>query len=106
MDDAFAAMAPGLSGIQIDTHVFRPASYMTSALHRLGIAGLVAGILLVVAVGALLVSWRAALIPLVAVPLSLVSAAWVLQLRGQTLDHDDPPGPCGCDGFDRGRRHR
>jgi Cu/Ag efflux pump CusA len=85
VDDAFAAMAPGLSGIQIDTHVFRPASYMTSALHRLGVSGLVAGILLVIAVGALLVSWRAALIPLVAVPLSLVSAAWVLQLRGQTL---------------------
>jgi Cu/Ag efflux pump CusA len=85
VDDAFAAMAPGLSGIQIDTHVFRPASYMTSALHRLGVAGLVAAVLLLGALGALLASWRAALIPLLAVPLSLVSAAWVLHLRGQTL---------------------
>jgi Cu/Ag efflux pump CusA len=85
VDDAFEAMAPGLSGIQIDTHVFRPASYMTSALHRLGVAGLVTAILLVTALGALLVSWRAALIPLVVVPLSLVAASWVLHLRGQTL---------------------
>jgi Cu/Ag efflux pump CusA len=85
VDEALEAMAPGLSGIEMDDHVFRPASYMTSALRHLGVVGLVTALLLVVVVGALLISWRAILIPVVAVPLSLVSAAWVLHLRGETL---------------------
>jgi len=85
VDAALDAMAPGLAGIEMNAHVFRPASYITTALRQLGIAGLVGGLLLVVAVGALFISWRAVLIPVVAVPLSLVSAAWVLHLRGETL---------------------
>ena len=85
VDEALYAMAPGLAGIEMNAHVFRPASYITTALRQLGIAGLVGGLLLVVAVGALFISWRAVLIPVVAVPLSLVSAAWVLHLRGETL---------------------
>jgi Cu/Ag efflux pump CusA len=85
VDEALDAMAPGLSGINLDANVFRPASYMTTALRHLGVAGLIGALGLVVAVGVLFISWRAVLIPVVAVPLSLVSAAWVLHLRGETL---------------------
>ena len=85
VDEALDAMAPGLSGINLDANVFRPASYMTTALHHLGLAGLIGAGLFLVAVGVLFISWRAVLIPLVAVPLSLASAAWVLHLRGETL---------------------
>ncbi|HKN45383.1 MAG TPA: efflux RND transporter permease subunit, partial [Propionibacteriaceae bacterium] len=85
VDEALDAMAPGLSGINLDANVFRPASYMTTALGHLGVAGLIGALGLVVAVGVLFISWRAVLIPVVAVPLSLVSAAWVLHLRGETL---------------------
>jgi Cu/Ag efflux pump CusA len=85
VEEALDAMAPGLAGINMDAHVFRPASYMTTALRNLGVAGLVSGLLLVVSVGLLFTSWRVVVIPLLAVPLSLVSAAWVLHLRGETL---------------------
>ena len=85
VDEALDAMAPGLSGINLDANVFRPASYMSTALRHLGVAGLIGALGLVVAVGLLFISWRAVLIPVVAVPLSLVSAAWVLHLRGETL---------------------
>jgi multidrug efflux pump subunit AcrB len=85
VDEALEAMAPGLSGIVLDDHVFRPADYLTTGLKHLGIAGLVGAVLLVVALGALLISWRAMLIPAVALPLSLISASWVLHLRGETL---------------------
>src|SRR4249920_2666405 len=85
VDEALDAMAPGLAGIDMDANVFRPASYMTTALRHLGVAGLIGALGLVVAVGVLFISWRAVLIPVVAVPLSLVSAAWVLHLRGETL---------------------
>ena len=51
VDEALDAMAPGLAGIDLDANVFRPASYMTTALRHLGVAGLVGALLLVVAVG-------------------------------------------------------
>ncbi len=41
VDEALDAMAPGLSGIDLDANVFRPASYMTTALRHLGVAGLI-----------------------------------------------------------------
>ena len=85
VDEALKAMTPGLAGIDLDANVYRPDSYMSTALHHLGVAGLVSALLLVVSVGLLFVSWRVVLIPVVAVPLSLVSAAWVLHLRGETL---------------------
>jgi Cu/Ag efflux pump CusA len=85
VDEALDAMAPGMAGIEMDAHVFRPASYMSAALRHVGVAGLVGALLLIVAIGALFISWRAVLIPAVAVPLSLVSAVWVLHLRGETL---------------------
>jgi Cu/Ag efflux pump CusA len=67
VDEALDAMAPGLSGIDLDANVFRPASYMTAALRHLGVAGLIGALGLVVAVGVLFISWRAVLIPVVAV---------------------------------------
>lgn len=85
VDEALQAMAPGLAGIDLDANVFRPASYMTTGLRHIGVAGLVGTLLFVAAVGVLFISWRAVLIPVIAVPLSLVSAAWVLHLRGETL---------------------
>ena len=85
VEEALGAMAPGLAGINMDPHVFRPATYMSTALSHLGVVGLVSALLLVVSVGLLFISWRVVLIPVVAVPLSLVSAAWVLHLRGETL---------------------
>lgn len=85
VDEAIEAMKPGLAGINMDANVFRPETYMNTALRRLGVVGLVSAVLLVASVGLLFVSWRVVLIPVVAVPLSLVSAAWILHLRGETL---------------------
>jgi Cu/Ag efflux pump CusA len=85
VDEAIEAMKPGLAGINMDANVFRPETYMNTALRHLGVVGLVSAVLLVASVGLLFVSWRVVLIPVVAVPLSLVSAAWILHLRGETL---------------------
>ncbi|HSV68271.1 MAG TPA: efflux RND transporter permease subunit [Mycobacteriales bacterium] len=81
VEEAMAALTPGLSGVQIDTTVYRPASFLETALHNLGIRGLIGLVL----VGALLLaffSWRVALISFVTIPLALVAAAYVLYLRG------------------------
>ena len=82
VEEALAAMAPGLTGMQIDTNVFRPANYIEQALSNLGTilligAALAAAVLLIFSW-----SWRATLIAVVAVPLSLVAAGLVLNARG------------------------
>jgi Cu/Ag efflux pump CusA len=83
--DALAGMAPGLRGINIDPNVYRPATYIETALRNVGLLALVGLALLFAAVLLLFASWRAAVIALVATPVSLTVAAYVLYLRGATF---------------------
>ncbi len=83
VEDALEALSPGLTGMETDTSVFRPASYVDTAIDNLGTVLLVGGMLMLLALLALRMQWRAVLVALVAVPLSLVVAALVLDLLGQ-----------------------
>jgi len=85
VEGALAEMAPGLKGVSIDTRVYRPASYIESALGNVGTVALIGLVLLVAAVLLLFASWRAAVIALIVVPVSLLAAALVLDLRGATF---------------------
>jgi Cu/Ag efflux pump CusA len=86
VEDALQKLRPGLGGMRVDTQVFRPASYIEDAIDHLTVALIAGGILLALAVAAWFAAWRPVLVTLVAVPLSLVTAALVLDLRGQTID--------------------
>jgi CzcA family heavy metal efflux pump len=81
-----AELQPGLSGIQIDTAIFRPASFIEMAIDNLSRALLIGFLLLVLVLLAFHSHWRVALISLVAIPLSLVAAGLVLYLRGTTIN--------------------
>ncbi|RAG82774.1 AcrB/AcrD/AcrF family protein [Streptacidiphilus pinicola] len=83
---AMAELAPGLSGVKVDMNVYRPANYLDAALANLGWASLAGLVLLVVWLGVAWRSWRVALVGLVAVALPMITAAWVLELRGATFD--------------------
>jgi Cu/Ag efflux pump CusA len=85
VERALAEMAPGLRGITVDSHVYRPATYLETALRNIGLAGLAGLALLVVLLVAVLASWRAALIAVSAVAASLTAGAYVLYLRGATF---------------------
>ena len=84
IEAAMSAMAPGLKGITVDTTGYRPATFLESALHNTGWVAL-AGLILLLLVLGLVVSWRAAVIGLVTVPVALVAAAYVLYLRGNSI---------------------
>ncbi|HLZ36899.1 MAG TPA: efflux RND transporter permease subunit, partial [Mycobacteriales bacterium] len=86
VEDALAALAPGLGGITIDTRLFRPVSFMETALHNLGVGTLLALVLVTVLLGVVFWSWRVALVGLASVAVSLVAAAYVLYLRGVTFN--------------------
>jgi Cu/Ag efflux pump CusA len=79
-------MRPGLSGITVDTSLYRPADFIYTASRNLGLGLLIGLVILIVLLGALLYDWRVALISLVAIPLSLVTAGYVLYLRGVTFN--------------------
>jgi Cu/Ag efflux pump CusA len=86
IDEALDAMRPGLSGIEIDSSVFRPANYIEAATLNVGLALLVGMILIVIALGVLVRDWRVAIIALVTIPLSLAAAGLVLYFLGTTIN--------------------
>ncbi|MEY9845279.1 Cu/Ag efflux pump CusA [Streptacidiphilus sp. BW17] len=82
---AMSELSPGLSGVTVDTQVYRPASYLDSALRNLGWAAVAGLVLLMLWLGLVWRSWRVAVVAFVAIGLPLVVAAWVLELRGETF---------------------
>jgi CzcA family heavy metal efflux pump len=86
VEDALKSLQPGLTGIKVDTTIFRPASFISMAINNLSRALLFGCLLVVLILGLFLFEWRTALISLVAIPLSLVAAALVLYQTGATIN--------------------
>ncbi|MBV9689791.1 MAG: efflux RND transporter permease subunit [Ktedonobacteraceae bacterium] len=81
-----AELGPGLSGIQVDTGIFRPATFIEMAVDNLARSLLIGFLLLVLVLLAFHYHWRAALISLVAIPLSVIAAGLALSLLGATIN--------------------
>src|SRR6266576_1466041 len=86
IDAKLKELQPGLSGIRIDTGIFRPASFVEMAIGNLTNALLVGFLLAVLVLFTFLFEWRTAVISLVTIPLSLMAAGLVLYLRGATIN--------------------
>ena len=86
VDEALAALQPGLPGVQFDSSIFRPATFLEMAIANLSQALVIGAILMVLLLGIFMYGWRTALISLVAILTSLAAALTVLYLRGATLN--------------------
>jgi CzcA family heavy metal efflux pump len=86
VEEAIESMQPGLAGVDFDTTIFRPASSIEQSIDNLRLAFMLGAALLVLAFAALFFRWRSALVALVAVPLSVVSAALLLEALGKTMN--------------------
>ncbi|TCN37656.1 CzcA family heavy metal efflux pump [Kribbella orskensis] len=86
VEQAIDELRPGLPGIEIDTTLFRPATFIETALENLTIALLIGCLLVILVLISFLFEWRTAFISLVAIPLSLVAAGLVLSVRGETIN--------------------
>jgi len=86
VEEALEAMRPGLPGIQMDSSIYRPATYIEMALANLSQLLLIGAVLAAVVLLAFAWQWRVALISLVAIASSLVAAVFVLYQRGATLN--------------------
>jgi CzcA family heavy metal efflux pump len=79
-------MRPGLPGMEIDTTIFRPATFIEQAFGNLMNALLLGVLLVILILAAFLFEWRTAFISLIAIPLSLLAAVLVLQEFGAVIN--------------------
>lgn len=86
VEDALAVMAPGLSGVEVETELFRPATFIETGTRNLTVAAGVGLLLLGLVLGVFQYDWRRLVMSIVAILLSLATAILVLYLRGITLN--------------------
>jgi CzcA family heavy metal efflux pump len=86
VEAALLALRPGLEDVEMDSTIFRPATFIEMSLVNLRTA-LIIGCLLVIAILlAFLADWRTAIISMTAIPLSLFGALLVLYQTGRTIN--------------------
>jgi len=86
VEDALHDLGPGLPGVEFDTTVYRPATFIETTIDNLTRTLLVGAVLVVAVLLAFLWGVRSALISLMSIAASLVAAVFVLYLRGQTMN--------------------
>ena len=86
VEKALEALRPGLPGIEIDSTIFRPATFIELSMENLTRALIIGCVLVLIVLGAFLYEWRVALISIIAIPLSLVAAGLVLYVQGATIN--------------------
>jgi CzcA family heavy metal efflux pump len=86
VEEALAEMRPGLPGIEIDSTIFRPATFIDLSIENLTESLIIGGILVVIVLFLFLFEWRVALISATIIPMSLMASLLVLNLRGVTIN--------------------
>ncbi len=86
VEAALEVMKPGLQGVQIDSTIFRPATFIERSIDNLTNALLTGCVLVVIVLVLFLFDWRTAVISLTAIPLSLVATIVVLYWWGLTIN--------------------
>ena len=79
-------LKPGLPNIKIDSTIFRPATFIDQSIDNLTTALILGAVLVILVLAAFLYEWRVALISIIAIPLSLVSAGVILYFMDATIN--------------------
>ena len=86
VEAAMEEMKPGLTGIDIDTTIFRPATFVEVALENLTESLMIGAGLVVIVLLLFLWDWRIAIISATIIPLTMVITLLVLSLFDVTLN--------------------
>ncbi|MEK7405808.1 MAG: efflux RND transporter permease subunit, partial [Acidobacteriota bacterium] len=86
VEAALESLKPGLKDVEMDSTIFRPATFIEMSLGNLQRAIFYGCLLVILILVLFLWDWHSALISLLAIPLSLVAAALVLHYRGGTIN--------------------
>ena len=86
VDDAINAMRPGLSGLEFDASVYRPATFIDKAIDNVTLALIIAALLVLLVLVAFFFRWQTALVSAVTIPLSLIAGVLVLYAFGESMN--------------------
>jgi CzcA family heavy metal efflux pump len=86
VEEALDELEPALTGIAVDSAIFRPATFIEDAIDNLTRALWLGALLMIGMLILFLYSWRTALVSVVAIPLSLITAMLVLNWSGATIN--------------------
>ena len=86
VDGALDSLRPGLSGVEIDTTLYRPATYIEDAKANLTTALVIGAVLALLVLGAVLFDWRMVSVSVITILVSLATAGLVLSLTDATLN--------------------
>lgn len=86
VEAALEALRPALKDITVEPDIFRPATFIEMSIANLNRALLISCLLVILVLAFFMYDWRTALISVLAIPLSLVSAILVLDYRGDTIN--------------------
>ena len=86
VERALDELKPAIAGIAVDPTIFRPATFIETAIDNLKSALLIGVILVIGVLFLFLYEWRVALISMVAIPLSLLAATLILAAMGATIN--------------------
>ena len=86
VEEALAAIAPGLSGIEVDSSIYRPATYIEEAIKNVTVLMTAAAVLLLLVFVGFLFDWRAAVLGAITIPLSLIASTAFVDLVGGTMN--------------------
>ncbi|MGH8140110.1 MAG: efflux RND transporter permease subunit [Steroidobacteraceae bacterium] len=88
LEQTLDALAPALAkqGVQYHPALLRPASFIESAIEKLRNSLLIGAVLVIALLMLMLRDWRGALISFSAIPLTLLTAVWILDALGLSLN--------------------
>lgn len=88
LDQAVAQLGPALvrQGITLSSDIFRPATFIETALHNLRISLMIGALLIVVVLFLFLFKMRTAVISCTAIPLSLLAAIIIMEHLGASIN--------------------
>lgn len=86
IEETLERLKPGLGDVELDSTIFRPASFIERALRNLAQAMGIGCVFVIATLCLFLWNLRTALISVLAIPLSLLAATAVLTACGRTID--------------------
>ncbi len=86
VEQALDLLRPGLKDVEVDSTIFRPATFIERSIDNLTHALLLGCVLVVVVLVSFLFDWRTAIISLTAIPLSLMTAVLLIYWWGMTIN--------------------
>ena len=86
VENALRELQPGLEGMEINSSLFRPATFLGVAIENLTQSFLFAGILILLSLISFFINWRMTLVSVFAIAVSIIIAVGILYLQGITLN--------------------